>query len=109
MIFLHVLEGPGRARFMSSKMVVICLHESLRGTSQSSLPCWIGGSRSGPYPQALHIGCSIRNPIFTTVTSCDYFSRTQAKGKTVMYLPAEMMEIGEVSVAAKDKVSYLRF
>lgn len=28
----------------------------------------------------------------------------QAKGKTVMYLPAEMMEIGEVSVAAKDKV-----
>lgn len=27
----------------------------------------------------------------------------QAKGKTVMYLPAEMMEIGEVSVAAKDK------
>lgn len=29
----------------------------------------------------------------------------QAKGKTVMYLPAEMMEIGEVSVAAKDKVN----
>lgn len=29
----------------------------------------------------------------------------QAKGKTVMYLPAEMMEIGEVSVAAKDKAS----
>ncbi|CAM9613875.1 unnamed protein product [Scytosiphon promiscuus] len=27
----------------------------------------------------------------------------QANGKTVMYLPAEMMEIGETSVAAKDK------
>lgn len=31
----------------------------------------------------------------------------QAKGKTVMYLPAEIMEIGEVSVAAKDKVSVI--
>lgn len=28
----------------------------------------------------------------------------QAKGKTVLYLPTDMMEIGEVSVAAKDKV-----
>lgn len=31
----------------------------------------------------------------------------QAKGKTVMYLPAEMMEIGETSVAAKDKVGFV--
>lgn len=28
----------------------------------------------------------------------------QAKGKTVLYLPTDMMDIGEVSVAAKDKV-----
>lgn len=34
-----------------------------------------------------------------------HVSLLQAKGKTVMYLPAEMMEIGETSVAAKDKVS----
>lgn len=52
--------------------------------------------------------------IFAVIPGTGYFHQAflfcirrnspQAKGKTVMYLPAEMMEVGEVSAAAKDKV-----
>lgn len=76
---------------------------------------WVDRDNKGTYPEiprrnrkkrrSLH--CSkylAKQSKSSNLSGSVYVNVLQAKGKTVMYLPAEMMEVGEVSVAAKDKV-----
>lgn len=76
---------------------------------------WVGRDNKGTYPKIPRRDSKKRRSSHglkylatqsesSNLSGSVYVNVLQAKGKTVMYLPAEMMEVGEVSVAAKDKV-----